>query len=334
VVFPEEIAERIRERTLRLIADLQPATELHRILIGEIARTSVQVEKCRELMEEDDLRAFARIETTWDADRRREVSRLAARLPVDCRRVVLDLEETKQGAEYCLEEWNALGASVEANGGVTEEQRQHMCDLLGINPILRDNTRRVPACDDPAGLRALVAREVGRLENLLEHTLNDRDREAQALARLGLRVVPLDTAARRLRSDESRAAKRMAWATDALERLKAGAAPETVIDPETGRPVGAGEAAEAPETPPLSPRERVPEGRVRAAAPPRPESPPPPLETESRPDDPPAPPGDGPLPPLPPELTPEDREMLLIFGESIRRMFPSSGGPPPRAAVG
>ena len=306
LVFPREMGERIAERTGELEDDLKPTDALELILIGEIARTSVQVERAHELMVIDAQRVLDSIVLSWDDDRRQQINNIAARLGSDCHRVAQVLEQSKHGAEFCLEHWRALGDSVAANGGLTPEQRQLCFDLSGISPLLRDNTAKVPACDDAAGLAALVARQVKRLETKLVLTLESRDKLAQAKMRLGLPVVR-DKVTRGLRSDEARAAKRMKWAVETLRQLRHGIPPERLIDYETGQPVGAGA-----KPPPSSP----------------PPAPPPPSETKAQRTDPPGPDGDGPLPPFSLNLSPEEREMMLVVGEHVRRLFQSGGGPP------
>jgi hypothetical protein len=208
VVFPEDMAERIAERKSKLRAEHKPAGVLEETLIDEIARTGVQVDRAQELMLDDVARVQRNIELSWDGDRRQQSRNTTARLARDPVRVANQLEQTKQGAELCLDWWRGLGESVVAHGRLTEEQRQVAFNLLGTPPQLRDTTARVPAGDDTEGLAALVARDVKRLEDRLAHTLASHDALAREAGRQGLPVM-LDKVTRQLRSDEARAVKRM-----------------------------------------------------------------------------------------------------------------------------
>ena len=147
-------------------------------------------------------------------------------------------------------------------------------------------------------LLALVSRERARLQARLEYTLNARDEATQGMALLGIPIDP-DANTRRLRSNESRAHRRLAWALSTFERLRQGAAPSSVIDPETRQPL----AAEAEAVPAPAP----------APARPAPPPPPPPPRAPSRP----------PLPPLPVGCVGEDREMLLLAAEALRAFMAS-----------
>jgi hypothetical protein len=238
----------VREEALT--ADEAPKTELERMLIGVMARCGVQAEVCHAklLIHTNQMRDTA--DDWWDADRRQAANNLGARLAKDSCRVAQRLESSLHGALWCLERWRGLGASAAANGGLTEPQRQLACDLLGISPLLRDNTERVPAAGDKEAIGALVAREVKRLEREIELTLKLRDKIARAKVRLGI-VAPQDAESRTQRSNESRALKRLVWATDTLRDVQRGLAPATIIDPETRQPFHApGAPAPGPAPPP------------------------------------------------------------------------------------
>jgi hypothetical protein len=327
------MAELIAERKSKLRAQQNPAGVLEEMLVDEIARTGVQVERAQELMLNDLARVLRNNELSWDGDRRQQSRNTAARLARDPVRVSHQLEQTKQGAELSLDWWRGLGESVAAHGRLTEEQRQLAFDLLGTPPQLRDTTARVPAGDDTPGLLALVTRQVKRLEDQLAHTLTSRDTLAREAGRQGLPVM-LDKVTRQLRSDEARAVKRMQWAVNTLRQLRLGVSPETLIDYETGQPVSAMAGAKARAK--ANANANANGQRAAGAASPGPSSPPPGAESgsgsEARRDDPPAPADDGPLPPPPPELSAEDREMLLIFGEHFRQMF-RGGAPAPEPAT-
>jgi hypothetical protein len=201
-----------------------------------------------------------------------------------------------------MEQWRGLGASAAQNGGLTEAQRQLCCDLKGVSPLLRDNFATVPACDDKEGLLALVAREVKRLETKVILELKGRDTVMRAKARLGLEMPP-DATTRRIKSNESRATKRLTWSIQTFNQVRWGLAPGTIIDPETKQPL-------RPEAPASSP---PPAEAAAAAAPPA---------SEASSDQPPEEPAavDDPIP-LPDGVTGEDREMLILLGTTLRSLF-------------
>jgi hypothetical protein len=287
-------------REEELTADHEPKNAMERMLIGEMARAGVQAEVNHarvlahtKLMQET-------VDDWWDDDRRQATHNLAARLAKDPCRVAQRLEASLHGALWCLEQWHGLGASAAANGGLTEPQRQLMCDLMGISPLLRDNTERVPAADDKEKLLAHVAREVKRLETRIELVLKRRDLIARAKVEHGFNL-PQDPESRNHRSNESRAHKRLVWATNTFNDLRRGLAPATIIDPETGRPlqaVAAGEAAAAAQEPP------------QTQTPPQTASPPPPPGSAD----------DAPIP-LPEDASDEDKEMLLLVSATLRSIL-------------
>jgi hypothetical protein len=185
-----------------------------------------------------------------------------------------------------------------------------------VNPCLRNDTVRVPASSDGPALVALCGREVQRLVRKLELVLEPRDRLAQDKARLGLPGVP-NPAVRRLKSDVSRARKRMVWAIDTFRALKLGIAPAVIIDPETKQPVGPASRADRKAAAAAAAAAESEQASGPAA---EPDSEPVAAEADNVPV------------PLPAGLSPEAQEMLLIMGESIRRQFrtgPVPSGSPP-----
>jgi hypothetical protein len=204
-----------------LHAQFQPKNELEGILLEEIACASIQVRVCEGFVELDKVRVREEADLTWDDTRRMDINAMAERLRRTPHRVAHALEQTLQGAQYLLEHWVGLGDSVEANGKLTEAQRQFAFDLLGVSLLSRDGTKRVPAADDAAGLLALVQRQVKRLENRIEGELKSRDLRAKVRAREGLPTPP-DAETKRVRSNYARANKRLTWATEMFWRVRLG----------------------------------------------------------------------------------------------------------------
>jgi hypothetical protein len=242
---------RIDAREAELIAELKPTTTLQRTLIKEMARGEIQKDVAHALLIDSE-RLWQDVNTTWDEDQKRRADNLAARLPRDPMRVANTLLATKQGAEWVLEQWRGLAASVTENGGLKEPQRQLALDLKGVSPLLRDNTRIVPAAGDKEGLLALFAREIKRLEDRLVLVLQSRDTVARGKTRLGL-LPAVDAATRKYKSDEARAHKRYVWAFESFKWVRMGMPASAIIDPATGKPLQDPEAEAAggaPKPPP------------------------------------------------------------------------------------
>jgi hypothetical protein len=316
VVFPAEMRARIDERAARLNEKLAPDSELESMIVHEIARAGVQMDVSQEQLIEDEIRVSEKTDSDWHEERTREAGRLGARLAADPSQVKDQLEASLHGVNWLLDRWRSLSDEAIEMGGLDDPQRQLAFDLLGVPVTLRRGTSKVPAGDNVAGLKALCAREIKRLETRLVLELEGRDMRARAKAGLGLPMAASDTITRRIKSNFSRAHKRLVWAVDTFNRLRMGVAPETIIDPETRQPLRAGATAQEQPQP----------AQAQASAP----APPPAAE----PDPPTAPPQDGSIP-LPDGVADEDKEMLLLVGATLRSMArqgllkPPGGGPPP-----
>jgi len=262
--FPEDMQALIDIRLAELTAEEKPKTALERWLLGEMARSGVQVEVSHQKLLANTKRMRQTVDEWWDDDRRQATDRLAARLEKDPRRILGQLQNSLHGALWCLEQWRGLGASAAHNGSLTEAQRALCCDLIGVAPLLRDNPDTVPACDDQPAILELVARQVERLETRIQRVLKERDRTARSNVREGL-SDPQDPESRRHRSNEGRAHKRMVWAIEAFRALRRGVLPATIIDPATKQPLEP-DGAVAPSTPPPPAPEPAP--TTGAAAPP------------------------------------------------------------------
>jgi hypothetical protein len=305
--------KRIDAREAELRAELKPKSTLEGTLIKEMARAEIQADVAHALLIDAE-RVKQAVEETWDEDQRRHTNNLAARLPRDPQRVAGLLLETKQGVEWALDQWRGLAASAAQNHGLTEPQRQLALDLKGVSPLLRDNTLKVPAAGDVEDILALCAREVKQLETRLALVLEGRDQRARAKAQKG-QVPPPDAATRKYKSDEARAHKRYVWAFESFRWVRMGMPAAALIHPLTGRPLVEAEAAAT----------AAPAGGA-------PEPPPPPAGAGVTASPGPAPATDA---PLPDGITPEDQEMLLLVGATLRSMAregilkPPGGGPPP-----
>jgi hypothetical protein len=303
-----------REDALR--DELMPENELEVICIEEMARASIQVRVCESQVELDKVRVRAESSkefiVTWNDARRTEVNALAERLPKAPTRVAHLLEQSLQGAEYCIERWVGLRDSVEANGKLTEPQRQRVFDLLGVDLLERDGTKQVPAADDAEGLLALVTRQKKRLDNRIECELRSRDLRARARAGVGLPTVQ-DAETKRVRGNFSRASKRLKWSTEMFWRLRTGLALGAPLDPELREAIlKKGRENKGRKKPPVE--EPAGPAPAASAAPPASE----PVDGDDL--DLQCDPRDNVPIVLPPNVPAEDRDMLYIAGAMIRSM--------------
>jgi hypothetical protein len=310
------MAARIDECEARFAERLRPADALESLMVREMARAGVQMDVCHEQMLQDNIRVDAKTDADWHDERTREAVRLGARLASDPGQLAGHLEATLQGAAWKLARWRWLAADAAENQGLDEPQRQLCFDLMGIPAECRRGTSVVPAAGDVARIQALCAREIRRLETRMVLELEGRDKQARALARLGVPTAASDTVTRRIKSNASRAHKRFVWAEETLGRLRAGVSPATIIDPETRRPLQEAAAPAAPEQP----------------QPPPPQPPPnsaPPRAADS--DPPAAMPPEDPIP-LPDQVSGENAELLMFLGAAIRSLFRQGLLKPPGGA--
>jgi hypothetical protein len=314
------MADRIAERKSELDDELKPRTCLERVFVTEIARTSVQLDVAEELIDEETVQVRATFEASWDDDRAQEINRKADKIGQDPYKVQSALLQTKHGVEWLLYRWRLLDDMIVCKSGLNETQRRLCFDLLGVPLELRDGTATVPAADDAPALRELVAREVRRLEVRLKGELEHRDLVAREKVKLGVKTPP-DANLRRLKSDRSRAYKRMNWAYGILEKLRAGLLTGPITDPETKRPMAGTEGCQGAGT-----------GAPGAATVSRPSAPPPsasdPGPAADRPEE--LPPED-PIP-LPDNLSVENREALTLMGVTVRSLYRAGLLTPPTAA--
>jgi hypothetical protein len=300
VVFPPDMAQAITELTEELADDYSPRSRFEWFLVREIGRTTVQYEAASELSVKDAVRVAQRAEgIDWDDDRRASADRLGGRVRKDPRRIAQELASTPHGTEWLLYNWEGLGDSLRSNGRWTEPQRELAYDLLGVAEVLRPGSVKVPAADDAPALESLVEREIERLRDRLPRLITQA-RAAQVRAARGVPTEP-DAETRRLRSDASRAHRRLKWAKATLDALRGGADPSTLVDPETKRPIeawdehprAAARPAQSAAAPP--PKVKVPDSwaEVDAACPARE------------------------MPPIPEGLSPEMQEMFAVGFELV-----------------
>jgi hypothetical protein len=233
VIFPEDLEAAIKERTIRLIAELEPTNDTEDYLVGEIALNRTRIERCAELALADLQRVVDQAARSWDLDRRAAIEDLGARLAKDPGRVARLLENTRQGADFKIERWRLLAGLVVSDGGWNEAQHRVAFDLLGVPAELRPASGTVvPAGDDAAADQAaLAAREIARLEALQAEILVEQDEEQREMAEAGMPLEE-DRITRRLRRYEMDCRR---WLKRAEDQFAAGRAAAALLARERAR---------------------------------------------------------------------------------------------------
>ena len=315
LLFPLELMDSINELTEDFAIQLNAHIRLERWCAQEMARSTVQCDECSDQLLINKTRIIEHVGRFFDEDNAERADQLAADLATDPYNVQRALSRSKQGALLLIQKLSLLADVVQTSGGIDDEQRHVLFDLMGIERVYRNGSSVVPPGNDAAGLKRVITGEIDRHRGNLTRTLNDRSESEKATAQLGI-VRERDKETKALRSDQTRARRRFSWALETLQMLKRGADPSSIIDYETGKPVAAG--------PPPS---AVPDRSSSTSTPPPPPPPPPPPA-------PPAPPSP-PLRPLPPGCPDELKDMLLVAAGTI--LPPAAtprgdeAGPPPPA---
>jgi len=208
VVLPDEEAQAVALRAQEWRDRFQPANEEDEWLFEQVVVNSVRLDACRE--RESGLRIYEarRAGLSWDDDRRLAAEEVAASLAKDPARVSRRLARTRQGCDWLLERWHALGAAFERAGEWSDAQRSLALDMLGTPPSLRDG----PPPDEPL---ALVRDQVERLEDLRADTLDELDEIERSAAEHGLEIEQSPALAR-LRRYEAACLRRYHWARTRL----------------------------------------------------------------------------------------------------------------------
>jgi hypothetical protein len=222
VVFTADLAAEVERCTALLTEVYQPTNDYEKKLIGDMGRSSAQLEEIAKQKIMDHTRIMDRAREHWDDDRRTYVADLGTKLPRQPSRVTEALGNTKQGLEWLLNRWNTLDSILRHAGEWDEAQRQVAFDLLGIDHALRPGNPMVPAGTDTVGLAALVADQIDALNTLLEASL-EKDAQDQSFAMMGI-LLEEDAATKRLRRNERDARRDYRYARAELDRVRAEAA--------------------------------------------------------------------------------------------------------------
>jgi len=220
IVFPEDVATLVEQRTDDFTAEFAPRSPYEAALVRDMAVSSVRIERCTSLSVADLVRVAERAEHCWEYDRRMSVEDFAAKLSKHPERIAHGLRRTLQGTDYLIERWEILAAIAREVGRWDDEQRWLAFDLLGVPHELRNTTIEVPEGDDATRLIALADAQILKLREHQETILGDVNEADRAMAMAGMPLYE-DATTARLRKDESRARTDYAKARNELLRHRA-----------------------------------------------------------------------------------------------------------------
>jgi hypothetical protein len=108
VVFSDEMAQAILERTRMLDNQFLPVGEYENSLINDMAVARVKLDIAADLLIASADRVVSRARDFWDFDRRERALKLLRRLPKNPAYLAHKLAGTKQGALIMVERWEGL----------------------------------------------------------------------------------------------------------------------------------------------------------------------------------------------------------------------------------
>jgi hypothetical protein len=224
VLMPEDMADAVAARKEELLEEFGRGSDYEHWLMDEMALASTRLERLATLSIADMRRTVDRAALCWDKDRMIAAEDLGARLPKNPSRVARALEGTWHGADWLIVRWEGLGAALKAKGTWDDDQRRLAFDLLGVPLALRDGGDKVPPETDAEGLANLVAREVARLRQEQEGSLDVLDEGDRAMAIEGLGMSE-DAETARLRKYEASCRRALLWAHHELRRVRGASLP-------------------------------------------------------------------------------------------------------------
>jgi hypothetical protein len=204
IVFSDEMAQAILERTKMLEEQFLPEGEYENSSIHDMAVARVKLDIAADLLVARADRVVNRARGFWDFDRRERALKLLRRLPKNPAYLAHKLAGTKQGALLMVERWEGLAQAAQGAGDWDDAQRQLAHDLLGTALELRTSTSALPPAGAGAALAALAARQIACLHTAIDQVLGSQDAQDRANTIAGFRLAD-DDETRCLRRYESMA---------------------------------------------------------------------------------------------------------------------------------
>jgi hypothetical protein len=204
VVFTDEMAARIVERTRIFTEQFKPRNYYESMIISDMAIAKAKLDRCQELAIEDYSRCVWRAFDFWDDDQNARALEIAKNLEKQPERTVHALRQSKKGAELMISYWAGLADAARTNGGWDEAQQRLANDLLAVRRELRSGSTVLPLGGGKDALIALAEQQIAELEDRIERVLERCHTTEQDEAVAGIFYVE-DAATKKLRKDESRA---------------------------------------------------------------------------------------------------------------------------------
>ncbi len=201
--YPEE-SEAVRVRMIEWRPLHQPQNAEEEWYFEQFVMYSVRLDRCkdeRNALEHEERRRAA---NGWEDDRRDEVVKIASKLSKHPQEIYRRLHSIKQGAEWLLNCWRALGQILDREGEWTEPQNSLAQDLIGTKLELRG----LAPLGDPG---ILVRNEIFYLERRLNLVLDERDEQERQAAERGVPFAP-SRALLNLRRHEATLLRNYLWA--------------------------------------------------------------------------------------------------------------------------
>jgi hypothetical protein len=236
VVFPEDLAAVIAERTGQYNALFQPVGPYEEWLIGQVALNSALIDRCADLIMATDQHLARRAKLCWDQDRSHAAAELGSKISKDPARVVAGLQRTLHGTVWLIQRWEGLRDALRVNGGWDDDQCALAFDLRGTPHALRSACPELSPEADLATLTALVEDELEGLNATITEGLEEIDFHQWNMAKMGLPVED-DPQTARLHRYEARYNRSFHWALKEFRRVHAAATdPAEALDDEMDLP--------------------------------------------------------------------------------------------------
>jgi hypothetical protein len=186
VVLPADMEAEIEAKTARWVAEMEPADEFERQLLGDAVRACVRKDRAFQMEMARLKQASARALTSWAEDRRIAAEELATKLAKKPGLVARQLRRTMQGCELVIERWRVLLRVAEAGNAWDEGQRGRALDLLGVPAEDRGQHPRVNAKATAEDCAAIAREEIEHLEGRRDGYLEDDDEADRLLVESGI----------------------------------------------------------------------------------------------------------------------------------------------------
>ena len=220
VIFSKDMARRILDRNTTLDEEFNPKTRYELMLVADMALAKARADRSAELQTENDNRYIDRTVDHWEQDQHERAQKLWKRIGKDPGLIACKLMGFKQGVELMISAWQELAAAVRETGDWDDAQRRLSLDLRGLHLVLRVGNTLLAGKVTPETMAATAAREIARLQSILDEWLDQQDEYDQDDALTGL-VAEDDPTAKRLKRYERLALRDYDKALAELKRAKA-----------------------------------------------------------------------------------------------------------------